>query len=155
MPAPRRLVHELSPHIPDRKYPAPLPHLRLAVHNVHLGIGEMTVWNTLTADCSKALFPFQRYCGYRVRPDADEEPALPAHTVLHPPAPSRLRSFFFSYKWTTIPDTFWNLPHTGLPAPAKIFQSRTLLQCRRSDSAAHLHLHFSDYVLVHPSPGCI
>ena len=115
----------------------------------------MTVWNTLTADCSKALFPFQRYCGYRVRPDADEEPALPAHTVLHPPAPSRLRSFFFSYKWTTIPDTFWNLPHTGLPAPAKIFQSRTHRQYRQSDSTVHPHLHFSDYVPAHPSPGCI
>ena len=114
----------------------------------------MPVWNTSAADCSKALFRFQKYCGYPARLVADEEPVPPVHAGLHPPALSPPRSSFFSYKWTRIPDIVWNLPHTKHPTPVMIFRSRTRLQCRRSDSAAHLHLHFSDYVPVHPSPGC-
>ena len=42
-------------------------------------------WNTSDADCSKAPFRFQRYCGSREFRGADAMPAPQEHRVLHLP----------------------------------------------------------------------
>lgn len=102
----------------------------------------MPVWNTSDADCSKAPFRFQRYCGSREFRGADAVPEQLEHRGLHPPALSPHQSYVFSYMWTGIPDNVWSPLHRGHPVPAKISPNRIHRRSPQFCAGEHPHLYF-------------
>ena len=138
--------------IPGTGSPAPPLLSGSAAHNVRWGSGGMPVWNTSDADCSKAPFRFQRYCGSRECRGADAVPEQLEHRGLHPPALSPHRSYVFSYMWTRIPDNVWSPLHRGHPVPAKIFPNRIPRRSPRFYAGEHPHLYFSGYEPLHLLP---
>lgn len=106
-------------HILDRQAQGLLPHSETALHSVHSGSDALQVSNTLTEDCSGALFPCQRYCVFREYRAAAGVPERQAHTALHLPVLFPPVSCVFAYKWKAPPDTVWSPPHIEFPVPGR------------------------------------
>lgn len=115
-----------------------------------LGNNGLLTVKTSGADCSKALFPFQRCCGCREHPVVGAARERQVHRVprLHPPLLPE--SFAALYMWKGPPDSAGNPLHKELPRREKIFLSQTHRLWRQFYVREHRRQYFLDYVPAPP-----